>query len=99
MAKYLASYAGAGLAFVLMDACWLTLMGPKLYRPILGDLLADNVRLAPAVCFYIVYVIGLVVLAIRPALRSGSWPEAAGLGAASSAQLPTAPMTLPTAPS
>jgi uncharacterized membrane protein len=80
MGKYLASYIGSGLAFVLMDACWLTLMGPKLYRPVLGDLLADNVRIAPALCFYVIYVIGLVVLAVRPALRSESWTEAAALG-------------------
>jgi uncharacterized membrane protein len=80
MGKYFASYIGSGLAFVLMDACWLTLMGPKLYRPVLGDLLADNVRIAPAVCFYLIYVIGLVVLAVRPAIRSGSWTEAAMLG-------------------
>jgi uncharacterized membrane protein len=80
VAKYLASYIGAGLAFVLMDACWLTFMGPRLYRPVLGELLADNVRIAPAILFYVIYVIGLVVLAVRPALQSGSWIQAAVLG-------------------
>jgi uncharacterized membrane protein len=80
MVRYLVSYVGAALAFVLMDACWLTLMGPKLYRPVIGDLLADQVRIVPAVLFYALYVVGIVALAVRPALRSGSWMEAAVLG-------------------
>ena len=81
MPRYLAGYGGAAVAFVVLDACWLTLMGPKLYRPVIGDLLADQVRVLPAMCFYALYVAGLVALAVRPALKSGAWTEALVLGA------------------
>lgn len=81
MLRFLAAYGGAAVAFVALDACWLTFMGPKLYRPVIGDLLADQVRILPAVCFYALYVGGIVVLAVRPALKSGAWTEALVLGA------------------
>ena len=42
MLKYLAGYPGAGLAFATIDAVWLTTMTNRLYKPILGPILADN---------------------------------------------------------
>ena len=81
MLRYLAAYGGSAVAFVVLDACWLTLMGPKLYPPLIGELLADQVRILPAICFYVLYVAGIVALAVRPALKSGAWTEALVLGA------------------
>ena len=43
MIKYVVGYLGAGLAFALIDAVWLTMVGPKLYRPTLDPVLADQV--------------------------------------------------------
>ena len=81
MTRYLLAYGAALIAFVLMDASWLTVMGSKFYKPVLGDMMLDKVRLVPAACFYLVYGLGIVVLAVRPALKSGSWAEAAVIGA------------------
>lgn len=80
MMKYLAAYGGTALALVVLDALWLTFAGPKLYRPIIGEILADKVSFAPAVAFYFLYVFGVVVLAVRPAMTSGKWTEALALG-------------------
>ncbi len=80
MIKHLAAFGGTALALVVLDAFWLTFAGPKLYRPIIGEILADKVSLVPAVCFYVIYVFGVTVLAVRPALASGRWQEAAILG-------------------
>ena len=53
----------AGLVAMLApDAVWLTFAGPALYRPALGDLLADNFSPVPAVLFYLLYVFGLTTL-------------------------------------
>ena len=50
---YVAAYFAALLTFGVLDGGWLTLVGPKLYKPILGPLLADKVAIAPAVLFYL----------------------------------------------
>jgi uncharacterized membrane protein len=70
--NYFAAYIAALIVFILADAAWLTTMVPRFYRPILGDLLLSGVNLTPAVIFYLLYPVGLVVFAISPALKNGS---------------------------
>lgn len=81
MIKYVVGYLGTGLAFALIDAVWLTMVGPKLYRPTLDPVLADQFALAPAVAFYLIYVAGIMILAVAPAVRSGEWTQALFTGA------------------
>lgn len=78
---YIVSYLAALLVFGILDAIWLTTMASRLYRPALGDILLDNLRFAPALVFYFLYPIGLVVFAAMPALRSGSVGTALAYGA------------------
>jgi uncharacterized membrane protein len=80
MSKMLAAFGGTALALVILDALWLFFAGPKIYRPIIGEILADKVNFAPAVVFYVLYVFGVTVLAVRPAIASDKWTEAAVLG-------------------
>ena len=82
MLKYLAAYLGAGLAFAVIDAVWLTTVGPKLYRPALDDVLADQFNLPAAIAFYLVFIAGVLMLAILPAVREGvGWTRALANGA------------------
>lgn len=67
--RLLLAYATALLCFLLLDAIWLTLMGPRLYRPALGHLFAAEVDWRAAVLFYPIYLLGLLVFAIAPALE------------------------------
>jgi uncharacterized membrane protein len=73
MIRWVAAYAGAAVAFVGLDAVWLTLTNAALYRPVLAPLLADQPRLVPAALFYVVYLAGLVLFAVKPALRTRRW--------------------------
>jgi len=75
------AYAAAWLVFLLLDACWLTLMGPRLYRPALGPLLAPEVDWLAAGLFYPLYLFGLLVFAIAPALERRQPRTALRLGA------------------
>lgn len=81
MWKFLIALAGSGLAFALIDAVWLTQIGPWLYRPTLDPVLADTFRLGPAIAFYFAYLTGLVLLVVLPATESGTLGVAAGRGA------------------
>ncbi|MGD9671424.1 MAG: DUF2177 family protein [Hyphomicrobiaceae bacterium] len=75
------SYVSAAICMLILDAIWLMVSAPRLYRPLLGDLLADDFRLAPAVAFYVLYVAGIVILAVLPAIDVGKWQTAAISGA------------------
>jgi uncharacterized membrane protein len=66
------AYVAVLIVFGAIDAAWLTTTGPVLYRPVLGDILLPSLRAAPAVAFYLMYPIGVVVFAVLPALRAQS---------------------------
>ena len=82
MIKYVAAYLGAGLAFAAIDAVWLTTMANRLYRPVIGPIMADKPDMKAAVAFYLISIAGTVFLAIAPALKEGNWTRAAINGAA-----------------
>lgn len=81
MAFYVVIYVFILAAFAVVDGIWLSQMGQVLYRPVLGDILADNVRIAPAVVFYLVYPLGIELFAVLPALRANSLAHAVVYGA------------------
>ena len=81
MAAAALAYALALVIFAGIDLSWLIAMGPRLYRPMLGDILLDGVKVGPAVLFYLIYPVGLTVFAVLPALREGSVVAALALGA------------------
>lgn len=80
--SYLVAYVASMIVFVGLDAVWLSLMGPRLYRPVLGDMMAEKLNAPAAIAFYLVYGLGVMVLAIAPALREGAGSRAALKGAA-----------------
>lgn len=81
MKTYFAAYLFTLVAFLVIDFIWLSTMASRLYRPAIGDLLAENFRFAPAVVFYLIYAAGLTFLAVRPAFQTGEWTTALLYGA------------------
>jgi uncharacterized membrane protein len=71
MMKWAIAYVAAGLSFGILDFLWLRWAGPNLYRPALGDILAAEFRMAPALAFYLIYLAGMAWFAIRPGLELG----------------------------
>jgi uncharacterized membrane protein len=59
------------VVFVALDAIWLTIMGPT-YRAVMGDMLAPSVRFGPAIAFYLLDTLGLLVFVARPGTRHGA---------------------------
>jgi uncharacterized membrane protein len=43
-------------------------MGNRLYKLILGDILADHLRIAPTIVFYLAYPLDIVIFAVAPAM-------------------------------
>jgi uncharacterized membrane protein len=78
---YLTAYISALLTFIVVDFLWLSTMSSRLYKPVLGDILLPNFSVMPAVVFYLLYPIGLVIFAVSPALKVGNVSTALLLGA------------------
>ena len=80
MPQIAASYLAAGLVMGMLDFIWLRTMVDSLYRPGIGAVLAEKPNMAAAIAFYLVYLAGVVVFAVRPALGDGNWKTALLLG-------------------
>lgn len=80
MLRNLVAYVATGLVFVVVDAIWLSSMGGW-YRRMMGDLLLPEFRLAPAVVFYFLFLAGLLIFAVGPALNTGKLSTALIYGA------------------
>lgn len=81
MPAFAVAYLASAVVMLALDAVWLTLAVPRIYRPQLGDLLSDKPNLAVAGVFYLLYVVGVVVFAVLPALETRSFLQALGAGA------------------
>lgn len=79
--QYIGHFLLVGVIFAAIDAVWLGVVANKFYKSRLGTLLADKPDFVSAVVFYVIYIIGILVLALEPALRDGEVTTALGLGA------------------
>jgi uncharacterized membrane protein len=80
--KYLIAYIVTGISFALIDSLWLRTMVTKLYQPEIGELLMKGgFRTGPAVAFYLLYILGMMIFAVGPALQNGRWQSALISGA------------------
>jgi uncharacterized membrane protein len=66
MIRLIAAYLAAAVAFAAVDYVWLTQFGPKLYFPTLDAVALPSARMGPAVVFYLVYIAGIIALAVWP---------------------------------
>ena len=82
MIVWIFAYIGAALAMLVLDSVWLSFAAKRLYRPELGNILADGFRIAPAAAFYFLYVAGIVFLAVAPGLAADKWTVALTRGMA-----------------
>jgi uncharacterized membrane protein len=81
MGRLAAIYVATLAVFLAMDAVWLSLTAAPLYRATIGDLMIAAPRAAPAIAFYLLYVVGLMVFVIAAAQRAGRAAVALGRGA------------------
>ncbi len=79
--RYAVAYFVTAVVFLGLDAIWLTQIALGMYRRELAGLLLDQPNLAVARIFYLVFVAGIVILAIAPALNGGNWVNALLMGA------------------
>lgn len=72
MRRCILAFAATAAVFLVLDAAWLTSMGPRLYRPALGHLMRPDVDWVAVALFYPVHIAGLLGFAIAPAANQGA---------------------------
>ena len=68
------------IVFLIIDIIWLSITVKLLYRPAIGNLLNDKPVLWAAGLFYIIYILGLAFVIIRPAIYNNSSIQALCMG-------------------
>jgi len=81
LAQLAAAYLALIVTMAVLDGLWLGLIARGMYQRSIGHLLADQVNVAAAIAFYLLYTAGLLVMIVRPALDAGDWRSAALKGA------------------
>ena len=66
MRRHLVAFGVAAAVFLLLDATWLTLMTPMLYRPALGHLMREDFDVVAAIAFYVTYLTGILAFVVNP---------------------------------
>ncbi|BDW82530.1 membrane protein [Erythrobacter sp. Dej080120_24] len=61
----------AAVIFGLLDAMWLRWAADNLYRPVIGEIMADEFDMIAAGAFYVIYLLGTIWFAVRPGVESG----------------------------
>lgn len=79
--KLAALYGITTAVFFAIDFVWLSTATSRLYKPLLGDLLAEQPKIGVAAGFYLLYVVGILALAVIPGLQEGSVVAALWRGA------------------
>ena len=70
--RFARAYVVAAVVFLLLDAIWLTAMAPLLYRPAIGHLMRADFDALAAALFYAIYLSGVVVFVVKPAVDARS---------------------------
>jgi uncharacterized membrane protein len=79
--RYIMQLLVAGGVMGILDFVWLGYIAKRLYYSEMGNILLEKFNMVPALLFYVIYVVGVVVFVINPALTKGSLAYAAGYGA------------------
>jgi uncharacterized membrane protein len=76
MLTYVVAWITTAIAFLGLDAIWLSQMAPRIYKPFIGEIMREGMNVCAAVAFYLIYVSGIVFFAVLPALEKGSLGKA-----------------------
>lgn len=70
MRTWAIAVAASAVVLGLLDALWITLVAGPLYRAELGAVVREQFLLAPALAFYVIYLLGLTHFVTLPRRRA-----------------------------
>jgi uncharacterized membrane protein len=81
MTRFAVAYAATAVVFCGLDFLWLGFVAKGYYQSQVGALLLDKPNLPVAALFYGLYIVGVLIFAVLPALDAGTWGKALLQGA------------------
>lgn len=78
---FLKLYGIALPVFFAIDMLWLAVVARSFYQNQIGFLMKTEVNWTAAIIFYLLFLVGLVVFVIEPAVAKKEWLQALGRGA------------------
>jgi len=79
--RFIVAYIAVAVVFFGLDFLWLSRFALDMYKREIGPLLLDQPNLLISALFYLVFVLGLVLLVVLPVLNGGGWVSALWMGA------------------
>ncbi len=76
MINFLKLYAVTFPVFFLIDIAWLGLIAKNFYSKHLGFIMSPTPNWAAALIFYLLFIAGIILFVISPALEKNSWTHA-----------------------
>jgi len=67
--------------FFVIDMVWLVLIAKKFYQEQIGLLMKPDINWFAAIIFYLLFIAGLIIFVISPAVEKHSWVHALLFGA------------------
>ena len=81
MLKYIYLYLIVFGIFLVVDLIWLNLIAKNLYQKEIGSLLLKTPNLIPAILFYLLFIVALLILVLIPGIQSYSLVKTLLIGA------------------
>ncbi|MDJ0511933.1 MAG: DUF2177 family protein [Methyloceanibacter sp.] len=78
---YAVAYLATAIGFLVIDVIWLGFIAKGFYQREIGHLLLENFNMVAAFGFYLMFIAGVVIFAVAPALHADSWKTALLFGA------------------
>jgi len=79
--KLIIGYLLTAIVFFAIDLVWLGVVAKGLYNKYLGNFLSDQVNWTAAIIFYLLFIVGIFIFAILPAVDKASLGKAILMGA------------------
>ncbi len=79
--NYFLTYIVALITLTVLDVLWILVLAKKFYSEQMGFLFSKSINFTPVLFFYPLYALGVLLLAVIPAISSASWIEALWRGA------------------
>jgi uncharacterized membrane protein len=78
---FLKLFAIALPVFFAIDMLWLGFIAKDFYAKQIGGLMKPDINWTAAIIFYLIFIAGIVVFVITPAVQKNSWTNAVLMGA------------------
>jgi uncharacterized membrane protein len=78
--KLILAYLLTAVVFFAIDLTWLGVIAKNLYRKYLGGFLSDTVNWTAAFIFYALFIVGIFIFSILPAIEKNSFSHAVIMG-------------------